>query len=209
MDNLNAEYGSEWIAKMASVCEESSTIDSTLFGKYEVKRGLRDLNGQGVLTGLTEISEIRSRKMEDDEWVPCDGKLYYQGIDIEEIVGGFLAEKRFGYEEVVYLLLFGKLPNEKELNELKDLLAYYRQSLPTSFVRDIIMKAPSVSSPVPHVFCLRVSDGALFPRWIQFLSASAKTGIFHSGKYSSYAAAGQPVHKTGGKGPGCSPGSSC
>ena len=55
---------------------------------------------QGVLTGLTEISEIRSRKMEDDEWVPCDGKLYYQGIDIEEIVGGFLAEKRFGYEEV-------------------------------------------------------------------------------------------------------------
>ena len=144
MDNLNAEYGSDWIAKMASVCEESSTIDSTLFGKYEVKRGLRDLNGQGVLTGLTEISEIRSRKMEDDEWVPCDGKLYYQGIDIEEIVGGFLAEKRFGYEEVVYLLLFGKLPNEKELNELKDLLAYYRQSLPTSFVRDIIMKAPSV-----------------------------------------------------------------
>lgn len=75
--------------KWQSVCEESSTIDSTLFGKYEVKRGLRDLNGQGVLTGLTEISEIRSRKMEDDEWVPCDGKLYYQGIDIEEIVGGF------------------------------------------------------------------------------------------------------------------------
>lgn len=144
MNNLNAEHGSEWISKMASVCEESSTIDSTLFGKYEVKRGLRDLNGQGVLTGLTEISEIQSRKMVGDEWVPCDGKLYYQGIDIEEIVGGFLSEKRFGFEEVVYLLLFGKLPNKEELDELNELLAYYRQSLPTSFVRDIIMKAPSV-----------------------------------------------------------------
>ena len=145
MDNLNAEYGSDWIAKMASVCEESSTIDSTLFGKYEVKRGLRDLNGQGVLTGLTEISEIRSRKMEDDEWVPCDGKLYYQGIDIEEIVGGFLAEKRFGYEEVVYLLLFGKLPNEKELNELKDLLCF---ALHTSFA--FFLTCTGIRGAGPH-----------------------------------------------------------
>lgn len=144
MSNLNAGYRSDWLHKMASVCEASSTIDSTLFGKYEVKRGLRDLNGQGVLTGLTEISEIRSHEMVNDEWVPCDGKLFYQGIDIEDIVGGFLSEKRFGYEEVVYLLLFGKLPNFQQLEELKDMLAHYRQSLPTSFVRDIIMKAPSV-----------------------------------------------------------------
>ena len=129
---------------MASVCEASSTIDSTLYEKYEVKRGLRDLNGRGVLTGLTEISEIQSTKISDGVQVPCDGKLFYQGIDIEEIVDGFLSEKRFGYEEVVYLLIFGKLPNESELEELKDMLANYRQSLPTSFVRDIIMKAPSV-----------------------------------------------------------------
>ncbi len=142
-DNLNAEYNNEWLHKMASVCEESSTIDSTLFEKYEVKRGLRDINGQGVLTGLTEISEIRSYTVVDREMIACDGKLYYQGIDIEEIVDGFLSEKRFGYEEVVYLLLFGKLPNQKELDLLKDMLAHYRQSLPTSFVRDIIMKAPS------------------------------------------------------------------
>ena len=142
-NNLDAGYRNDWLHEMATVCEESSTIDSTLFGKYEVKRGLRDLNGQGVLTGLTEISEIRSKMMVDDEMVPCDGKLYYQGIDIEEIVDGFLAEKRFGYEEVVYLLIFGKLPNEQELEELKDILAYYRHELPTSFVRDIIMKAPS------------------------------------------------------------------
>ncbi|MCR5691807.1 MAG: citrate synthase, partial [Eubacterium sp.] len=139
MKELNAEYGNEWIRKMASVCEESSTIDPSLFGKYEVKRGLRDLNGQGVLTGLTEVSEIRSRKMVDDEWVPCEGELYYQGINIEDLVAGCLAEKRFGYEEVVYLLIFGKLPNRKELDELWDLLAFYRQSLPASFVRDIIM----------------------------------------------------------------------
>ena len=142
-NNLDAGYRNDWLHEMATVCEESSTIDSTLFGKYEVKRGLRDLNGQGVLAGLTEISEIRSKMMVDDEMVPCDGKLYYQGIDIEEIVDGFLAEKRFGYEEVVYLLIFGKLPNEQELEELKDILAYYRHELPTSFVRDIIMKAPS------------------------------------------------------------------
>ncbi len=142
-NNLNAGYGNDWIRRMASVCEESSTIDSTLFSKYEVKRGLRDLNGQGVLTGLTEISEIRSYTVVDREMIPCEGKLYYQGIDIEEIVDGFLAEKRFGYEEVVYLLLFGRLPDSMELEELKDMLAEFRHSLPTSFVRDIIMKAPS------------------------------------------------------------------
>ncbi|MCI8791794.1 MAG: citrate/2-methylcitrate synthase [Eubacterium sp.] len=142
-NDLNAGYGNDWIRRMASVCEESSTIDSTLFSKYEVKRGLRDLNGQGVLTGLTEISEIRSYTVVDREMIPCEGKLYYQGIDIEEIVDGFLAEKRFGYEEVVYLLLFGRLPNSMELEELKDVLAEFRHGLPTSFVRDIIMKAPS------------------------------------------------------------------
>ena len=141
--NLDLEYKHEWLQKMADVCEASSTIDSTLFDKYEVKRGLRDLNGQGVLTGLTEISEIRSYTVVDHDMVPCEGKLYYQGIDIEEIVDGFLQEKRFGYEEVVYLLLFGELPTESQLEDLKDILAEYRKSLPSSFVRDIIMKAPS------------------------------------------------------------------
>ena len=100
-NNLNAGYRSDWLHKMASVCEASSTIDSTLFEKYEVKRGLRDLNGRGVLTGLTEVSEIQSSTVVDGALVPCDGKLYYQGIDIEEIVGGFLSEKRFALQIIL------------------------------------------------------------------------------------------------------------
>lgn len=140
---LDDDYRVDWIRKMAAVSEATATIDSSLFEKYEVKRGLRDLDGHGVLTGLTEISEIVAYTVKDHESVPCDGELYYQGINIEEIVEGFLSEKRFGYEEVVYLLIFGRLPNEKELKELREMLAYYRESLPMSFVRDIIMKAPS------------------------------------------------------------------
>lgn len=143
MKELDLDYRYDWLQKMANKCEASSTIDSTLFDKYEVKRGLRDLNGQGVLTGLTEVSEIRSYMIIDRDMVPCEGQLYYQGINIEDIVDGFLEEDRFGYEEVVYLLLFGELPNKEQLGDLKDMLSEYRKSLPTSFVRDIIMKAPS------------------------------------------------------------------
>ena len=142
--HLDTEQNKEWLEKMASVCEEHSKIDSSLFTKYDVKRGLRDLSGQGVLTGLTEISEIRSYTIVDRDMIPCEGKLYYQGVDVEEIVDGFLQEKRFGFEEVVYLLLFGQLPTETQLEELNGLLSEYRASLPPSFVRDIIMKAPSV-----------------------------------------------------------------
>ncbi len=110
--------------------------------KYAVNRGLRDLNGNGVLTGLTEISEIQSHKMVDGEKEPCEGKLYYRGVDIEQIVAGFVQEKRCGFEETVYLLLFGVLPNAAQLADFRRLLAGYR-SLPTNFVRDVILKAPS------------------------------------------------------------------
>lgn len=142
--HLDTECNKEWLKKKASECEEHSKIDSNLYAKYEVKRGLRDLSGQGVLTGLTEISEIRSYTIVDRDMIPCEGKLYFRGVDVEEIVDGFLQEKRFGYEEVVYLLLFGELPTETQLEELKQLLSEYRASLPPAFVRDIIMKAPSV-----------------------------------------------------------------
>jgi citrate synthase len=130
------------IIKLTQLCREHSYIDSQLYTKYDVKRGLRDINGKGVLTGLTEISEIVSSKMENGKSVPCEGKLYYRGIDIEEIVHGFVSENRFGFEETVYLLLFGDLPTPQQLDEFKTMLANYR-TLPTNFVRDIIMKAPS------------------------------------------------------------------
>jgi len=130
------------ILELATRFERNSKIDPTLYDKYNVKRGLRDLDGKGVLTGLTNISEIVSSKIVDGKERPCEGKLYYRGIDIEKIVEGFITENRFGYEEVAYLLLFGKLPNVEQLNKFNQLLANYR-TLPTSFVRDIIMKAPS------------------------------------------------------------------
>ncbi len=122
---------------------ELKPIDAELFRKYDVKRGLRDLNGKGVLTGLTEISDIRSHIMQDGKEVPCEGELFYRGINIKDIIHGFVSEKRFGFEEVAYLLIIGRLPDEEELKNFKELLATYRSTLPTSFVRDSIMKAPS------------------------------------------------------------------
>ena len=130
------------IVELTEKCIGNSTIDAELYGKYDVKRGLRDINGKGVLAGLTDISEVRSYTVVDNEMVPCEGKLFYRGVDIEKIVSGFIRDKRFGFEETTYLLLFGELPTQKELSEFCTLLANYR-TLPTSFVRDIIMKAPS------------------------------------------------------------------
>lgn len=132
----------EDIKNLTDICLENSQINPDLYTKYDVKRGLRDRHGKGVLTGLTEIGEVKAYTIDDGEMVPCEGKLYYRGIDIEKIVDGFLKDNRFGFEEVTYLLLFGKLPNEAELKHFSDLLAEYR-SLPTNFVRDIILKAPS------------------------------------------------------------------
>ena len=130
------------ILNLAKLSEQASQINSELYSKYEVKRGLRDISGKGVLAGLTEIGEIRSYTIVDNEMIPCKGKLFYRGMDIEELVKGFVSERRFGFEEITYLLLFGDLPDKKELETFSALLASYR-SLPTHFVRDIIMKAPS------------------------------------------------------------------
>ena len=130
------------IKKLSDLSLSKSQIDTELYSKYDVKRGLRDRHGKGVLTGLTEIGEVKSYTIDDGEMVPCEGKLYYRGYDIEKIVDGFLTDDRFGFEEVTYLLLFGNLPNADELEDFKRILTDYR-SLPTSFVRDIIMKAPS------------------------------------------------------------------
>lgn len=130
------------ILELTDLCKAHSTIDTSLYAKYDVKRGLRDINGKGVLTGLTEISDIISSKVVDGKTVPCEGKLYYRGIDVEELVAGFLRENRFGFWETIYLLLFGELPNVQQLDEFKQIMNKYR-TLPTNFVRDIIMKAPT------------------------------------------------------------------
>ena len=130
------------IKKLKDVCVKNSTIEQKLYVEHKVNRGLRDINGKGVLTGLTEISEVCSKKVIDGKEVPCDGKLFYRGIDIESLVSGFVKEKRFGFEEIAYLLILGDLPTREQLNDFTNILGGYR-SLPTSFVRDIIMKAPS------------------------------------------------------------------
>ena len=117
-------------------------IDPDLFTKYDVKRGLRDINGKGVLAGLTEISEIISYTIVDMDMKPCDGKLYYRGVNVEKLVKGFMSENRFGFEETIYLLLFDELPAENELEDFKKILVEKRE-LPNGFTRDMIMKAPS------------------------------------------------------------------
>ncbi len=142
MGNPNYSDITPDVRKLASVCIENSRIDHALYEQYQVNRGLRDLNGKGVLTGLTEISEIVSNKEVDGKTVACKGKLYYRGIDIEDIVNGFDTDPHPGFEEITYLLLCGHLPNKDQLQSFQNTLASYR-TLPTNFVRDIILKAPS------------------------------------------------------------------
>ncbi|AWK50812.1 citrate synthase [Clostridium beijerinckii] len=122
--------------------QENNKINAGLFGKYQVKRGLRDIDGRGVLVGLTEIGDVRSYIVEENEMVPMPGKLFYRGFDISDIVNGFLKNDSFGFEETCYLLLFGNLPTEQELKEFEELLSVYR-NLPDGFVRDMILKMPS------------------------------------------------------------------
>lgn len=129
------------VRQLADACLTHSQIDPELYLQYDVKRGLRDVNGKGVLTGLTNISEIISSKVVDGKSVPCEGELYYRGYNVERIIENLPADN-FGYERVSYLLLFGEMPDQDELRKFCELLSFYR-TLPTSFVRDIIMKAPS------------------------------------------------------------------
>jgi len=139
MDN---EERNRLTEKYSKLILDHGMIDNELYGKYEVKRGLRDISGKGVLVGLTEISEIISYVIEDGDLVPCEGKLFYRGINIEKLVDGFLKEKRFGFEEACFLLLFGHLPTRGEFDEFTNLIEE-NSMLPGNFVRDTIMSAPS------------------------------------------------------------------
>ncbi len=137
----NKELREQLIA-LTEMCEMSSIIDPELFSKYSVKRGLRDLDGRGVLVGLTEIGEVHSYIVDDNEMIPVPGQLRYRGINVEQITKGYLKDKRFGFEETTYLLLFGHLPNEEELKSFESLLGSYRD-LPDNFFNDMILKAPT------------------------------------------------------------------
>ncbi len=130
------------IEELALKCVTNNSIDKELYTKYEVKRGLRDLNGKGVLAGLTNVSDVCASKIVDGVSVPCEGNLYYRGYNIKDLVKGFLDAKRPGFEETSYLLLFGELPTEKELKDFREMIAE-RRTLPPNFTRDVIMKAPS------------------------------------------------------------------
>ncbi len=130
------------VKNLSEVCRTRDAVNPDDYGKYDVKRGLRDNLGRGVVAGLTNISEVRAKEIVNGEEVPCEGRLFYRGYDIKALTSGFLSQNRFGFEEIAYLLLIGELPTKDKLSgfthELRD-----RCTLPTNFVRDVIMKAPS------------------------------------------------------------------
>ncbi len=128
------------VYELCDLCVQNSSIAQDLYKTHNVNRGLRDINGKGVLTGLTEISTILATREENGEIVPDKGRLYYRGIKINDLTQGFLNGGYFGFEETIYLLLLGRLPNQQELESFRKLLADYRK-LPTHFTRDVIMKA--------------------------------------------------------------------
>lgn len=135
MDNL-------YINELAQKCIESSTIDTELFSKYDVQKGLRDKNGIGVLAGLTTISNVMAVKMVDGQRVPCAGKLLFRGYSIKDLVKNSGKSEHFGFEEAMYLILFGELPTKEQYANFKKLLGE-NMVLPNSFTRDVIMKAPT------------------------------------------------------------------
>ena len=137
-DELNAQFDD-----LVNYCMVSGAINQELYAEYDVKRGLRDSNGKGVLTGLTEIADVVSYRFDGGVKIPSDGKLYYQGYDVQDIVESYKT-RRFGFEEVTYLLLFGDLPNQKQLKSFIDILTSL-QELSGNFIRDVIMKAPSAN----------------------------------------------------------------
>ncbi len=139
---MNYSEITPYIKELAALSDTNNHIVPEMYARHDVKRGLRDINGNGVVAGLTEVSRIKAKdKDADGNDIPCRGELFYRGINVRNIVKGFLDDDRAGFEETVYLLLFSKLPNKEELSRFCEQLSLYR-SLPPSFVRDMILKAP-------------------------------------------------------------------
>jgi len=136
------EFEIQYLDKAAELAVKNNSIDPELYSRYNVKRGLRNADGTGVLVGLNSIGEVHGYIVDESEKVPVDGKLRYRGIDVNDLVAGFQAEKRFGFNEVIYLLLFGVLPSAVELEHFKGMLDSCRE-LPAGFMENMILKAPS------------------------------------------------------------------
>ncbi|WP_088225689.1 citrate/2-methylcitrate synthase [Desulfosporosinus sp. FKB] len=141
MPNYEPSEG-KTLVTLSKVAEKNSFINPELYSKYQVKRGLRDVNGRGVLVGLTEIGEVHSYILDEGEIIQVPGRLLYRGYDISDLVNGFTRDGRFGFEETAFLLLFGHLPDQKGLEDFKQILAG-NQKLPEDFARDLILKASS------------------------------------------------------------------
>lgn len=194
-DNFEKVMG-EYTKRYSEVCKINNQIDNKLFEEYGVKRGLRDKNGKGVLSGITNISLIKASTIKDDIVIPCDGQLYYRGYNIYDLVKGFREENRFGFEETAYLLLFGELPTIQQLREFCEVLAKNR-TLPTNFVRDVIMKAPSkdiMNSLTKSVLTLssydeKISDNSLenvLRQCIMLISVFPMLSVYGYHAYNHY-----------------------
>jgi len=132
----------EQIAGLSKIVEKNSYIAPELYDQYNIKRGLRNANGTGVLVGITRIGSVIGYETADGAKVPCEGRLYYRGINVFDLVAGCRAEGRYGFEEVIYLLLFGDLPNKAQLETFQELMEVCRE-LPPSYKEDVILKIPS------------------------------------------------------------------
>lgn len=137
---MNNEITKDFLSDKGEMCIKNDTISDVLFSEYGVNRGLRDLNGRGVLTGLTRISDIVSFKNEDGMRIPCDGELWYRGYPVQDLIKNL--NGNFGFEKIAYLLVFGEIPDEKELSDFCGYIGSMR-TLPADFTRDVIMKAAS------------------------------------------------------------------
>jgi citrate synthase len=139
---IESEFEKQHLEDLSKICVKSGTINPELYQKYNVKRGLRNADGTGVLVGLTSIGNVHGYILDENEKVPVDGRLSYRGIDVEEMVRGFQAEKRHGFHETIYLLLFGVLPTKDQLDHFNEMI-YACRELPEGFTENMILKAPS------------------------------------------------------------------
>ena len=142
MQSVHTDGSMDFIKSLCGEFQKHNRIDPAYYEKWDVKRGLRNADGTGVLAGITQIGNVLGYYVQDGERFPMEGKLIYRGIDLNDLVDGFMSEKRFGFEETAYLLLFGALPTREQLTLFQRALSVH-QPLPAMFTEDMILRAPS------------------------------------------------------------------